>query len=200
MNQTKTNQVIVIDCGSRTTPEIKNTLSSLGTASKIISLRSANQFNFKQAAAVIISGGPFLFTDSPEKTEALIQQFEFLREPLPPTLGICLGHQAIALTHGGQVFRGQERRDQDSITVLEKHGLFEGLPAAPLFKEDHCEGIQAGENTRILAESEFYNVEAISINDRPILGVQFHPEVSGDNGKQLFLNFIRWASKQNKDS
>ncbi|KEQ18574.1 hypothetical protein GZ78_00040 [Endozoicomonas numazuensis] len=195
MDQNKIAPVIIIDCGSNKTPDIKSILSSLNTPSKIIPLKEANLFPFRSASAVIISGGPHLFTDSPAIKNELMQQFQFLQQPLPPTLGICLGHQAIALTYGGAVYRDQERRDQDSIIILESHKLFENLPVDPVFKEDHCEGIKAGDNTTVLARSEFYEVEVIMINDRPMLGVQFHPEVSGKNGKILISNFIHWALK-----
>ncbi|WP_062268932.1 glutamine amidotransferase-related protein [Endozoicomonas arenosclerae] len=196
MDQNKEKTVAVIDCASKKTPEIQGVLSDLGINSDIIALKDANQQSFDSNSAMIISGGPHLFTDSQEKKNSLMQQFQFIQNLAIPTLGICLGHQAIALTFGGDVYRDHERREKDKIQILKNHPLFEQISEESEFAEDHCEGIRPGSNTTVIARSEYYEVEAIKIDDRPMLGVQFHPEVSGKNGHQLISNFINWADTQ----
>lgn len=185
--------VTIINCGSTKTPDIEKLVSLHNESTEVISWDDANQHPFHHSKAVIISGGPHLFTDSEELHSEMMARFEFLKQLEKPTLGICLGHQAIALTFGGKVYRDIERRDTDEVEILRDHPLFHQLGSQPIFKEDHCEGIWPSEQMTVLAQSEFYETEAIKIIGRPMLGVQFHPEVSGSNGEKLIENFLNWA-------
>ncbi len=192
---TNTNKVIIIDCGSDKVSELIKQIESLDYTIETIKLRDGNHFPFEQAHSVIISGGPHLFTDSPATHQSLMADFEFLKNLELPTLGICLGHQALAITFGGRAYRDIERRETEIIRVLHQHFLFEGLPVNPAFIEDHCEGIWPSKKMKVLADSEFYETEAIEILHRPMVGIQFHPETSGENGKILINNFLSWADQ-----
>lgn len=192
MNQS----VILIDCGSTKSPDISLIIHSHGFEPTTISWTDANDWNFTDACAVIISGGPHLLTQNGQSQRRIMEKFKFLRQLNTPTLGICLGHQAIAITFGSEVYRGEERRKTDAITCINPKPLFQHLPDNAIFAEDHCEGIHPSDNMQVLAYSEHYSVEAFKITDRPFFGVQFHPEISGDNGKVLLGNFLNWASRQ----
>ncbi|MET4693687.1 type 1 glutamine amidotransferase [Endozoicomonas lisbonensis] len=187
--------IVTINCGSEKFPKIISIAEHHGYKTTSINLQDANQWDFSESTAVIISGGPHLFTESPQKHDQLMQSFQFLKHLELPTLGICLGHQAIALTFGGQVYRGEERRISDNITIIAPHPLFTSLPSNQ-FSEDHCEGIHPSDSMHVLAQSDHYSVEAFQITDRPFLGVQFHPETSGEQGSQLMGNFLLWAEQQ----
>ena len=187
--------VIIIDCGSTKVGKLVSLVNDSGYTNSLITLAQGNHYPFENAHSVIISGGPHLFTDSPEKHQTLMTQFEFLKNLELPTLGVCLGHQAIAITFGGRVYRDIERREPESIRLLHQHFLFEGLPEQPVFDEDHCEGIWPSKRMKVLADSEFYETEVMEIIHRPMLGVQFHPETSGENGRILINNFLGWADQ-----
>ncbi|WP_194842696.1 type 1 glutamine amidotransferase [Endozoicomonas sp. OPT23] len=189
-------KVIIIDCGSSKVSELVTLIGDSGHPTTTIKLVESNLFPFEQSHSVIISGGPHLFTDSPDKHQSLMAQFEFLKNLEIPTLGICLGHQALAIIHGGRVYRDIERREFEPVRTLHKHFLFENLPANPAFSEDHCEGIWPSKKMKVLADSEFYETEAIEILSRPMFGVQFHPETSGETGRVLINNFLSWADQQ----
>ncbi|MGI9275912.1 MAG: type 1 glutamine amidotransferase [Endozoicomonas sp.] len=195
MNHCPLSSVAIIDCGSSKTPNIREMVTDHNESPVTISWKQANDYDFGNCKAMIISGGPHLFTDSEAKQQELMRHFLFLKHLQTPTLGICLGHQAIALTFGGEVYRGPERRKQDEITTALEHPLFSNLPDDALFAEDHCEGISPSGVMTVLASSEHYAVEALEISDRPFLGVQFHPEVSGNNGSILIGNFLNWANQ-----
>lgn len=190
-----TQVVTAINCDSSKFPDIVSLIQSHKYTTTEVHLSDANSWDFSSSGAVIISGGPHLFTDSREKHNQLMQAFQFLKHLEIPTLGICLGHQAIALTFGGEVYRGEERRNRDDITVIKQHALFNNLPSIS-FAEDHCEGIHPSDKMQVLAQSDYYSVEALQIIDRPFLGVQFHPEISGPQGSQLISNFLTWADQQ----
>jgi len=106
-------------------------------------------------------------------------------------LGICFGHQLIGLLHGANVFMGEPVRTVVSMDILVQNSLFAGLPERPLFAEDHTEGITLPAEFFHLAQSGKYKVEAMKHQSKNSYGVQFHPEVSGENGKTLLFNFLQ---------
>jgi GMP synthase-like glutamine amidotransferase len=59
------------------------------------------------------------------------------------------------------------------------------------FKEDHCECISLPENFNLIASSENCEVEMMEHQTKKIIGVQFHPEVSGNNGEWFFDQFLK---------
>ena len=186
--------VILIDCGSSKSPDISRIIKHHGFEPTTISWVDANDWNFTDASAVIISGGPHLFTRDKSSQQRIMKNFTFLKQLELPTLGICLGHQAIAKTFGSDVYRGEERRHHEYITYTRQHPLFNNLPQSSTFSENHCEGVHPCDRMQVLAYSDHYSVEAFSIINKPFLGVQFHPEISGSNGDILLGNFLNWAA------
>jgi len=110
-----------------------------------------------------------------------------------PTLGVCLGHQAIVETFGGRV--GPAKRlvhGKDSVIRHDGLGLFRGLPdelkggryhslAAP-----HVNG-----RLDVSATAEDGEVMAVRHRELPVDGLQFHPEsVLTPLGPELIRNFL----------
>lgn len=188
----KSIDIAVIDCGSSKVKEICSILKEHGVQIHAIPLKKANDSSFQCFEGVIISGGPRLFTDEGKE---LISCFDFIETLSLPTLGICLGHQAIGIKHGAEVFRGRENRDKASIRIVRKSPLFTGIETGTLFAEDHCEGIGLADGFELIASSRDYPVEAMACGSKPMFGVQFHPEISGEPGKRLIENFICLASQ-----
>jgi anthranilate synthase/aminodeoxychorismate synthase-like glutamine amidotransferase len=113
--------------------------------------------------------------------------------PRVPTLGVCLGHQAIVEAFGGQV--GRARRivhGKASAIDHDGRGLFRGLP----------EGFEAGRYHSLAATSlpgclevsatcADGEVMAVRHRELPVDGVQFHPEsVLTPLGPELARNFL----------
>ncbi|WP_211827552.1 glutamine amidotransferase-related protein [Kistimonas asteriae] len=185
----------VIDCNSQKVPNIVQTLATLGITAESILLEQANDHDFKcQSEAVVISGGARLFTD-PAIHQTLLEQFAFIDHLTIPVLGICLGHQAIALRHGADVYLGKERREREMVDLLDKqHPLLADFDSSVNVATDHCEGVTLPENFRLLGRSAHYGVEIMACPADRQFGVQFHPEISGALGDRLFQNFARIAS------
>jgi GMP synthase-like glutamine amidotransferase len=182
-----TSRVALVDCGSKKVVAIEAMLRSAGV--RVDTVRLEDVAASLDADAVVISGGPRLFTGEP----SLIDAFAFIDALAVPTLGICLGHQAIALRRGGKVFLGVERRAPETIVRIGEHPLLEGLSREPEFVEDHCEGVTLPSGFVALASSVHYDVEAMADDDARLYGVQFHPEVSGVAGQRLLGNFVKLA-------
>lgn len=184
--------VILIDCGSFHIAALERALAGHGCLIATVRLPAANGADFSLAHAVVISGGPHLFTD-PETASVLAPQFAFIDTLTLPVLGICLGHQALGIRAGVSAYRGKERRQEEVIRIVADNELFHGLASEFSMKTDHCEGIFLPEGFERLAASDCYPVEAMAAKRLPHYGVQFHPEISGEPGAILIGNFLRIA-------
>jgi GMP synthase (glutamine-hydrolysing) len=144
-----------------------------------------------RADGIVLSGGPLLL-DRKLYLEKIVLDLEVLLEAHVPILGICLGHQLIAETHGAGIVRCPELINQEvSIRVLRQDPLFDGLPEVFKAWESHAEAIgnvPAGFDQ--LATSDSCRYEAIRHQQRPVYGIQFHPEASGAVGKRILKNFL----------
>lgn len=184
----------LIHCGSRRTKDIRATIKELGGVVQELSPKQAGEKNHWDYDGIIISGGPHLFADSSYGHD-LIEQFAFIDDLKIPTLGICLGHQAIGLRHGSKAYRGAKRLGQETIHLLAEHPLVAGLKKQIALYENHREGISLPERYVLIGTSRHYSVEIMASLSKPLFGVQFHPEVSGEAGKILFRNFFRIVSQ-----
>lgn len=112
-----------------------------------------------------------------------------------PILGFCGGHQLIALAHGSDVAPMRRLRPGEPdvsdlsgpgylkewsfapVDVVEADPIFDALGAAPVFLEVHyCEVKDLPPGFRCLAASRECAIQAMVRHDRPVYGVQFHPE------------------------
>ncbi len=120
---------------------------------------------------------------------------DYLRELSPhiPTLGVCLGHQAIVEVYGGVVDSAPEpRHGKTSEITHDGRGVFTGL-ANPLVATRYhsLAAIEVGEALTVTARSEDGVVQAVRHVVLPIEGVQFHPEsIMTTEGMALLKNFL----------
>ena len=149
--------------------------------------------------ALVFSPGP----GRPEDAGVTVAAISELSAAIP-TLGVCLGHQAIASAFGARVVRAHEPRHGKSSPV--KHdgtGLFEGLPSP--FQAGRYHSLVAERSSlpdclRVTAWTEDGTVMALRHVERSLFGVQFHPEsVLTPEGNALLGNFLRLAREENAD-
>jgi GMP synthase (glutamine-hydrolysing) len=181
--------ILIIDCGSSKTPAIAEMASLFYSEVIVLPMDGIEQKTIENSRGIIISGAPILL--SKLDAASYLHKFSFIKQFKYPVLGICFGHQIIGLLHGSEVFLGTPVRKPEEITIIEADPLFSGLIEKPLFVQDHTEGISLPNNFLHLAQSENYAVEAMKHPTKLIYGVQFHPEVSGENGKSLIGNFLK---------
>ena len=113
--------------------------------------------------------------------------------PTVPTLGVCLGHQAIVEAFGGEI--GQARRlvhGKASAIDHDGRGLFKGLPEA--FEAGRYHSLAATtvpDCLEVSATCTEGEVMAVRHRELPVDGVQFHPEsVLTPAGPTLARNFL----------
>ena len=123
-------------------------------------------------------------------TEQLV---ELVRSSRVPTLGVCLGHQAVIQAFGGEI--GSARRLLHGKTSVVEHdgrGVFRGLPQR--FEAGRYHSLAATsvpDELEVSARSEDGEVMGVRHRELPVEGVQFHPEsVLTPLGKDLLRNFL----------
>lgn len=117
-----------------------------------------------------------------------------------PTLGVCLGHQAIGEAYGGRVVRAKRlMHGKTSSIEHDGSGLFEGVPSPLEVMRYHSLIIEAESLPReleVIARDveDATEIHAVRHSAHPVWGVQFHPEsILTQNGKEILRNFLALA-------
>ena len=117
-----------------------------------------------------------------------------------PTLGVCLGHQAIGEAYGGKVVRARTlMHGKTSRITHDGKGLFKDVPNPLEVMRYHSLVVETGSlptELEVLARSsdDSTEIHAIRHREHPVWGVQFHPEsILTQNGKDILRNFLRLA-------
>jgi anthranilate synthase/aminodeoxychorismate synthase-like glutamine amidotransferase len=110
-----------------------------------------------------------------------------------PTLGVCLGHQALAQAFGGRVVRHQPVHGKTATIEHDGRTIYAGLPSPLTVGRYHSLVVAADELPACLEVSATGAGVIMGIRHRrlPAEGVQFHPEsVLTDHGMALLRTFL----------
>ncbi|MAJ67279.1 MAG: anthranilate/aminodeoxychorismate synthase component II [Rickettsiales bacterium] len=142
---------------------------------------------------LVISPGP----SSPRNAGIcleLIKKNSELKYPIP-TLGVCLGHQAIAEAFNSKIVQsGKPVHGKVSLIHHNSLGLFNNLKnpfKATRYHSLIIEKESISKNLNITAKTEDGVIMGIQHVKLPFYGVQFHPEsIATEHGHQIVKNFI----------
>ena len=137
---------------------------------------------------LVVSPGP----GRPEDAGATNEIVRRLCERVP-TLGVCLGHQAIVQVFGGEVGQARELVHGKATAVAhDGRGLFAGLPEDFLAGRYHSlAATSIPESLDVTATAADGEVMAVRHRELPVAGVQFHPEsVLTPVGGDIAANFL----------
>lgn len=140
---------------------------------------------------IIISPGP----GRPEDAGIIIEAAGTICKRIP-TLGVCLGHQAICAAYGARVtYAGRLMHGKQSEAILDVNSkIFENCPDKTLVARYHS--LAADPDTmpeclKITARTRENEIMAVEHREYPIFGVQFHPEsIMTPLGKEMLRSFV----------
>ena len=108
-----------------------------------------------------------------------------------PILGICYGCQIIALTLGGSLRRLEKPiKDFGQVIVKADNALVLGKEKLRVYKSHKFCVSKLPSCLDSAGESQTCPNEILLHKEKPIFGTQFHPEVSGADGKGILANFM----------
>ena len=183
--------MLVIDNYDSFTYNLVQYLGELGAEVEVVRNDKATVAELleRKPDRLVISPGPC----TPAEAGIAIEAARRFPEAGIPTLGVCLGHQALVEAFGGRTIRGEPIHGKDAEVEHDGSGLFAGLPSP----------LTAGRYHSLVADPELPDeleqtatagevVMAVRHRELPATGVQFHPEsVLTPDGKQLLANFLR---------
>ncbi len=149
-----------------------------------------------QPKGIIISPGP----GRPENAGICLELIRHFSDSIP-ILGVCLGHQAIAVAFGGEVVGANDIvHGKNSLTYHNGSALYQGLPLP--FSAGRYHSLLVDKNSlptslKIDAENSEGLIMGISHHTNPTFGVQFHPEsILTAEGISLLKNFLTLCNKE----
>ncbi|MFO0997195.1 MAG: aminodeoxychorismate/anthranilate synthase component II [Alphaproteobacteria bacterium] len=181
-----------------------NLFHFLGELGAAIEVRRNDEISAKDAIAmrpegIIMSPGPC----DPDRAGVCLDLAEAVAAHNVPLLGVCLGHQVIGQAFGGRVIRGPVPMHGKLSQVHHKgQSVFRGLPSpfsATRYHSLIVERATLPPCLAVTAETEDGLIMGLVHKDKPIHGVQFHPEsIASEQGHALLRNFLELSTGRAK--
>ena len=141
---------------------------------------------------IVLSPGP----GRPEDAGVIVEAAATVCREIP-TLGVCLGHQAICLAYGGRIVHAERlMHGKQSVVRFDRAcPLFAGLPEyAPVARYHSlaAEETTLPECLQVMARTTEGEIMAVRHCSSQLFGVQFHPEsILTPDGKRMLVNFLK---------
>lgn len=147
---------------------------------------------------VVLSPGP----GNPTRQKDFGICADVLKHCSQPILGVCLGHQGIGAHYGARVRRASEPY-HGRLSEIEHQGgvLFEGLPRRFQVVRYHSLVLEGPlpPTLRPVAYTRDNLLMSVEAVDRPVFGVQFHPEsIATEYGTKMVGNFVRYCVRHHE--
>lgn len=188
---TMTEKILILDFGSQYTQLIARSIRELNIYCEIKPCLQPIAWD-PSIKGIILSGSPFSVNDANAPSVDIAAMADKV-----PVLGICYGAQLMAKNFGGEVAKSNSREYGRAFMEHSnrEESLLYDISAKSQVWMSHADTIvRMPEGFEIIARTENIPVAAFkshSITARPILGLQFHPEVTHSlEGKLLLRNFL----------
>lgn len=175
-----------------------NLVHFLGELGANVHVRRNDMISVEEALAlkpeaIVLSPGP----GRPESAGISLDLIAAIPEDMP-LFGVCLGHQSIGQAFGGKVVLAKElMHGKTSAIHHDNDGVFQGLPDGFEATRYHSLAVEREPlpaELVITASTVDGHIMGLRHRDRPIFGVQFHPEsIASEHGHALLDNFLKLA-------
>jgi GMP synthase (glutamine-hydrolysing) len=187
--------ILILDYGSQYTQLIARRVRELNVYCEIHPFnKDLAAFSDAPPKGIILSGSPFSVNDedAPELNQDIFEWDV-------PILGVCYGLQVLAHTQiPGSVEQAARREfGRSELIVDDASDLFQQIPEESVVWMSHGDHIKKlPEDYVIIGHTDNARVAAVRHQNKPIFGVQFHPEVIHTiHGKQILKNFVKAICK-----
>ena len=189
-NQKPQPRVLLIDNYDSFTYNLVQYLGELGAEVEVVRNDATTVDGLLESAPdrLIVSPGPCTPKEAGISGQAMLR----LAEAGVPSLGVCLGHQALVAACGGEVVRGEPVHGKTAEVEHDGRTIFAELES-PLIVGRYHSLVAAPELPGELEVSARGGgvIMAVRHRELPAEGVQFHPEsVLTPRGKDLLRNFL----------
>lgn len=138
-------------------------------------------------------------------TASLAGVFDVIKKAAQPILGVCGGHQQMALAFGapvdlmarlepGEGYAGAKRERGYFPVDTNRQGIFKDLPGRITVWHSHFDEVKKlPRDFRVTAWNDNSPIQAMQHSSRPLFGVQFHPEFFDDehaDGRRIIEKFL----------
>ncbi len=142
---------------------------------------------------IILSPGPATPDDAGVTLEVIREFAETV-----PMFGICLGHQSIAQVFGGEVVQAKQMMHgkTSQVKVACQTPIFRDLPSKFRATRYHSLTVNKDNVPDVIEvtshSQDDHEIMSLQIKDKPIYGVQFHPEsIMSEYGHEMLDNFLK---------
>ncbi len=168
---------------------VYNLVQYIGEYTTVSVVRNDEQFRIDKYAKIVVSPGP----GHPQSIPEIMARIQHHGEHVP-LLGVCLGHQAIALAFGGKVERAKRIvHGKTSLISHDGKGVYKGI--ANPFEATRYHSLIVSEIPKdlyVTARSEKGEIMGVRHKIYPVEGLQFHPEsILTKEGKKIIKNFLK---------
>jgi anthranilate synthase component 2 len=184
--------IVVIDNYDSFTYNLVQYLQMLGAEVKVVrnDAVTVSELASWNPAGIVISPGPC----RPETAGISVETIRAFSGKVP-ILGVCLGHQAIAVAFGGAVVKAKRlMHGKVSTVTADGRSIYEGIPSPFQAMRYHSLAVRREDLPdclEVTAEAEDQEVMGIRHREHPTEGIQFHPEsIMTPVGKRLLRNFL----------
>lgn len=190
-------QVWVIDFGSQYTQLITRKTRELGYSCEIFTLEEYATLlsRGEKPTCLVLSGGPH------SVSEDSYDYKDFFSDPSLPVLGICYGMQLMGKYFGGVVEKGVSGEYGHAEVFFESEYEMKNCPSKINVWMSHFDHVGvAPDDFDVMLKSSNGFIASIIHKKRPLMGLQFHPEVDHtDHGKDILQYFYHDVSKLQVD-
>ena len=183
-------RTLILDNYDSFTYNLVQYLGELGADIEVVrnDAENVDEMLERDPARVIVSPGPC----TPNEAGTSVEAIRRFGEAGTPVLGVCLGHQSMAVAFGGRFVRGEPIHGKSAEVEHDGRTIFAGLDS-PFTAGRYHSLIVDSELPDCLERSAWCGDTLMAMRHRelPVEGVQFHPEsVLTPHGKRLLRNFI----------